>query len=121
MALGLQPLQFPDWAPNPGRRAPRVADVQGRPEPSSPTPGEADQQELPVGGPSSEAEPTPGTPKRKRKATAKPAKPVTAPAAAASPRPSNGWKWAVWAVIVTLVAVFSRARLRSGGHGPASR
>jgi DNA polymerase I-like protein with 3'-5' exonuclease and polymerase domains len=74
VALGLQPLQFPDWAPNPGRRAPRVADVQGRPEPSSPTPGEADQQELPVGGPSSEAEPTP---KRKRKAAAKPAKPVT--------------------------------------------
>jgi hypothetical protein len=54
-------------------------------------------------------------------ATKPSAKPVTAPAAAASPRPSNGWKWAVWAVIVTLVAVVSRARLRSGGHGPASR
>jgi len=59
VALGLQPLQFPDW------------------EPSSPTPTEAMQQELPTGGPSPEAEPTPGTPKRKRKAAAKPAKPVT--------------------------------------------
>jgi DNA polymerase-1 len=78
VALGLKPLQFPDWEPaQRGRRSPRVEDVPRQPEPSSPTPTEAVQQELPTGGPSSDTEPTPGTPKRKREAAAKPAKPVT--------------------------------------------
>lgn len=52
------------------------ADVPGQPETARPIPGEAIQQELvpPLG---SEAGPVLATPKRRRKAAAKPAKPVT--------------------------------------------
>lgn len=76
-ALGLPPLMQPDWEPAPRRRSPRVADVPRQPETASPTPGQAAQAELALGGPGSETEVAPGPAKRKHKAAAKPAKPVT--------------------------------------------
>jgi hypothetical protein len=30
-------------------------------------------------------------------------------------------RWAIWGVIVLVVAIFSRARLRAGGSGPVAR
>ena len=54
-----------------------------------------------------------------------PSRPTTARPAAASPAPaahsSTVVKWAIWAVIVLLIALFSRSRLRAGAAGPSVR
>jgi hypothetical protein len=54
-----------------------------------------------------------------------PSRPTTARPAAASPTPaarsSTVVKWAIWAVIVLLIALFSRSRLRAGAAGPSVR
>lgn len=55
-----------------------------------------------------------------------PSKPTPpSPAATAPPagtaRSSTAWKWALWAVVVLLIAIFSRAKLRTGGTGPSVR
>jgi hypothetical protein len=34
---------------------------------------------------------------------------------------ANGPKWAIWAAIVLLIAIFSRAKLRSNGAGQSAR
>jgi hypothetical protein len=55
-----------------------------------------------------------------------PSKPTPqSPAATAPPsgttRSSTAWKWALWAVVVLLIAIFSRAKLRAGGTSPSVR
>ncbi|MFM8707218.1 MAG: hypothetical protein ACKOHK_03810, partial [Planctomycetia bacterium] len=56
-----------------------------------------------------------------------PAAPATAARAAATggPTPAAGGskllRWAIWGAIVLAIAIFSRAKLRAGGSGPAAR
>jgi hypothetical protein len=53
----------------------------------------------------------------------RPSSPAVAPAAAG---PGTGattplWKWALWAALVLVIAIFARTGLRSGGAGPSIR
>jgi hypothetical protein len=54
-----------------------------------------------------------------------PARPAAGAAATGGPTPAAGGskmlRWAIWGVIVLVVAIFSRARLRAGGSGPVAR
>ena len=53
----------------------------------------------------------------------KPGRPAASPAAAtpATPATPPRWKWALWAALVLLIAIFARSGLRSGGAGPSVR
>ena len=51
----------------------------------------------------------------------RPATPVTAKPAAGGPSRPSGLKWAIWAAVVLIIGLVSRAALRSGGSGPSVR
>ncbi|MFM8705982.1 MAG: hypothetical protein ACKOHG_19430 [Planctomycetia bacterium] len=58
-------------------------------------------------------------------ASAEPARPAAGAAATGGPTPAAGGskllRWAIWGAIVLAIAIFSRAKLRAGGSGPAAR
>ena len=51
----------------------------------------------------------------------RPATPVAAKPAAGGPSRPSGLKWAIWAAVVLIIGLVSRAALRSGGSGPSVR
>ncbi|MFM8803314.1 MAG: hypothetical protein ACKOK8_05315, partial [Planctomycetia bacterium] len=58
-------------------------------------------------------------------ASVEPARPAAGAAATGGPTPAAGGskllRWAIWGAIVLAIAIFSRAKLRAGGSGPAAR